>query len=64
MAESVDFVEEMSRMFVGSVLTRIERKNEYIRWYFVRDDGIEMYYQWHESLRTTPQNQWPEEWKK
>jgi len=58
MAKALDIAVEMDRIFKGAVVTRIERRNDFIRWYFMRDDGIEIYQEWHDSLTTVPRKDW------
>lgn len=48
---------------MGSVVTKVEQRGEYIRWTFVNDAGLEQYYEWHASLRTVPIEQLPADWQ-
>lgn len=57
-----EIVRDASRV-VGSVVTKVEQRGEYIRWTFVNDAGLEQYYEWHASLRTVPIEQLPADWQ-
>jgi hypothetical protein len=43
----VDIADEWSAMFVGAVVTKIERRGDYVRWHLRRDDGQELTQEWY-----------------